>query len=78
MERAEPSIPCVDYWPPETLTSDKLYAYAQIIAEKQITRPRVLYCKSTRSTTVEYLAAVPHEWILEELSKRVTSAGAAE
>ena len=35
MERAEPSIPCVDYWPPETLTSDKLHAYAQTKEERR-------------------------------------------
>jgi len=70
MERAEPEILCIDYWPPEQLTPAKLRAYQALIRERQITKPRVIYCRSARSTTVEYLTAIPHEWVLQELAQR--------
>ena len=60
---------CRDTWkrhiPPE-----KLAAYKQLIEEQQIRKHHVIYDRNTGSTTVEYYAIAPHEWILEELKKR--------
>ena len=60
---------CRDTWkrhiPPE-----KLAAYKQLIEEQQIRKHHVIYDRNTGSTTVEYYAIAPHEWILEELKRR--------
>ena len=49
---------------------EKLSAYRQMIDEGQITKHHVIYNRRTGSTTVEYYAIAPHEWILEELRRR--------
>lgn len=69
MEKVKPFIKCVDYWP-NHIPEDKLAAYKALIDEKQIQKHHVIYDRSTGSTTVEYYAIAPHEWILEELKKK--------
>jgi hypothetical protein len=32
----------------------------------------VIYNRRTGSTTVEYFAIMPHEWVLDELKRRTT------
>lgn len=69
MTEVKPFIKCVDFWP-EEIPPEKLAAYKQMIKEGQIRKHHVLYNQRTGSTTVEYYATIPHEWIREELAKR--------
>ena len=69
MTQIKPFIKCVDYWPAQ-IPEEKLEAYRQLIEEKQIQKHHVIYDRKTGSTTVEYYAIAPHEWILEELRRR--------
>ena len=69
MTQVKPFIKCVDFWP-DRIPKDKLEAYRQLIAEEQIRKHEVVYNRETGSVTVEYYSTVPHEWILEELSRR--------
>lgn len=61
-----PFIKCVDYWP-EHIPPEKMAAYKQLIEEGQIRKHHVIYNREAGSTTVEYYAIAPHEWILEEM-----------
>ena len=70
MDKVKPFIKCVDYWP-EQIPPKKLEAYKQLTEEQQIRKHHVIYDRNTSSTTVEYYAIAPHEWILEEMKKRV-------
>ena len=69
MTQVKPFIKCIDYWP-EQIPPEKLEAYRQLIEEQQIRKHHVIYDRKTGSTTVEYYAIAPHEWILEELRRR--------
>ena len=69
MEQIKPFIKCVDYWP-EQIPPEKLEAYRQLIEEQQIRKHHVIYNRTAGSTTVEYYAIAPHEWILNELRRR--------
>ena len=69
MKKIKPFVKCVDFWPVE-IPTNKLAAYKQLIAEGQILNHHVIYNRRTGSTTVEYYANQPHEWIREELAKR--------
>lgn len=69
MTQIKPFVKCVDYWP-EHIPDEKLAAYKQLIDEGQIQKHHVIYDRKTGSTTVEYYAIAPHEWILEELRRR--------
>ena len=60
---------CKDTWT-RLIPPEKLDAYKQMVEEKQIRMHRVIYDRTTGSTTVEYYAIAPHEWILEELKRR--------
>lgn len=70
MTEVKPFIKCVDYWP-AGIPDNKLGAYRQLIDEGQIRKHTVLVNKQTHATTVEYYAIMPHEWVREELAKRV-------
>ena len=69
MTEVKPFIKCVDYWPCH-IPPEKLAAYKQLIEEGQIRKHHVIVNRGAGSTTVEYYATIPHEWILEELAKR--------
>ena len=69
MSEIKPFIKCIDYWP-EKIPPEKLEAYRQMIKEGQIRKHTVIYDRTAGSTTVEYYANAPHEWIREELKKR--------
>lgn len=66
----KPFIKCVDFWPVQ-IPPEKLAAYKSLIEEGQIRKHHVIYNRRTGSTTVEYYAIMPHEWVREELMKRV-------
>ena len=70
MTEIKPFIKCVDFWP-SGIPPEKLAAYKQMIDEGQIIKHHVLVNKRTHATTVEYFANMPHEWVLEELARRV-------
>lgn len=69
MTTVSPFIKCVDYWPGQ-IPPEKLEAYRQLIEEQQIRKHHVIYNRTAGSTTVEYYAIAPHEWILNELRRR--------
>ena len=69
MTKIKPFIKCVDYWAGQ-IPPEKLEAYRQLIEEKQIRKHHVIHDRDAGSTTVEYYAIAPHEWILDELKKR--------
>ena len=69
MEKTEPFVKCVDFWPGK-IPPEKLNAYKELIAEGQIRKQHVIYDRKRGSTTVEYYSIAPHEWILEEMRKR--------
>ena len=69
MTQVKPFIKCVDYWPGQ-IPPEKLKIYKQFLKEGQITKPLVLYNRTTGSTAVKYEAIAPHEWILEEMKRR--------
>ena len=71
MEKIKPLIRCVDFWPGQ-IPPEKLKIYKQLITENQITKPHVIYSQRTGSTSVEYLAIAPHEWILSEMKRRIS------
>ncbi len=70
MTEIKPFIKCVDFWP-SGIPPEKLAAYKQMIDEGQIIKHHVLVNKRTHATTVEYFANMPHEWVREELARRV-------
>ena len=70
MTEVKPFIKCVDYWP-GPIPPEKLAAYKQMIEEGQIRNHHVLVNRQTNATTVEYYANMPHEWVREELAKRI-------
>lgn len=74
MTEVKPFIKCVDYWPGQ-IPENKLAAYKQLIAEGQIRNHQVIYNRRTGSTTVEYYATAPQEWIHDELRKRSEAMG---
>ena len=69
MTEVKPFIKCVDFWP-ERIPPGKLAAYKALIEEGQIRKHHVIYNRRTGSTTVEYYAIAPHEWVREELKRR--------
>ena len=71
MTEVKPFIKCVDYWPNHILPA-KLEAYRQLIDEGQILKHHVIYNQETGSTTVEYYAIMPHEWVREEMKRRTS------
>ena len=70
MEKIKPFIKCIDFWPMQ-IPPEKLNAYKQMIADGQIRNHHVIVNQRTGSTTVEYYAIMPHEWVREELAKRI-------
>jgi len=69
VDKVKPFIKCVDFWP-EQIPPEKLAAYKQLIDEGQILKHHVIFNGRIGSTSVEYYAIAPHEWILEELKRR--------
>ena len=70
MHTIGPFIRCVDYWP-EGIPARKLEIYKEFIAEGQIMKHHVIVNRRTHATTVEYYAIAPHEWIRQEMAKRL-------
>ena len=66
----KPFIKCIDFWPGH-IPPEKLAVYKQLIAEGQIRKHHVIVNQRDGSTTIEYYAIMPHEWVLDELAKRV-------
>ena len=70
MIQVKPFIKCVDFWS-DGIPDKKLQIYKDMIAEGQIRKHHVLVNKRTHATTVEYYAIAPHEWILQEMARRL-------
>jgi len=69
MTEIKPCIKCVDYWP-INIPDNILNAYRQLIEEGQIRKHTVIYERTSGSTTIEYYAIAPQEWIHDELRRR--------
>ena len=63
---------CKDTWH-RHIPPDKLSAYKQLLSEKIITDPYVVFVRSTNTTIVEYESQLAHEWILEEMKRRCSA-----
>ena len=70
MTEVKPSIKCIDFWP-DGIPERKLQIYKDMIAEGQIRKHYVVVNQRTNATTVEYYAIAPHEWIRQEMAKRL-------
>ena len=70
MTEIKPFIKCIDFWP-DGIPERKLQIYKDMIAEGQIRNHHVIVNQKTNATTVEYYAIAPHEWIRQEMSKRL-------
>ena len=71
MSEVKPFLKCVDFWS-DGIPDRKLAIYKQLIAEGQIMKHHALVNKRTNATTVEYYAIAPHEWILQEMARRLS------
>ena len=65
-----PSIRCLDAWPPNACTGTVMAAYRRIEQEGGLRILRVEKHPNTGRTLVDYLSAIPHEWMLEQLGRR--------
>lgn len=65
-----PNIRCLDVWPPNACTGAAMAAYRQMEQEGSLRLLRVERHPSTGRTLVDYLSAIPHEWMLEQLGRR--------
>lgn len=65
-----PGIQCLDVWPPNTCTGAIMAAYRQMELEGGLRLLRVERHPNTGRTLIGYTSAIPHEWMLEQLSKR--------
>lgn len=70
MTEVKPFIRCIDFWP-DGIPERKLQIYKDMIAEGQIRNHHVIVNQKTNATTVEYYAIAPHEWIRQEMAKRL-------
>ena len=70
MEKIKPFIKCIDFWP-DGIPDRKLQIYKDMIAEGQIRNHHVIVNQKTNATTVEYYAIAPHEWIRQEMARRL-------
>ena len=65
-----PGIRCLDAWPPNACTGAAMAAYRQMEREDGLRLLRVERHPNTGRTLVDYLSAIPHEWMLEQLGRR--------
>ena len=70
MTEIKPFIKCIDFWP-DGIPDRKLQIYKDMSAEGQIRNHHVIVNQKTNATTVEYYAIAPHEWIRQEMAKRL-------
>ena len=70
MTEIKPFIRCIDFWL-DGIPDRKLQIYKDMIAEGQIRNHHVIVNQKTNATTVEYYAIAPHEWIRQEMAKRL-------
>lgn len=65
-----PCIRCLDAWPPNACTGAAMAAYRRMEQEGSLRLLRVERHPNTGRTLVDYLSAIPHEWVLEQLGRR--------
>lgn len=70
MTEIKPFIRCIDFWP-DGIPERKMQIYKDMIAEGQIRNHHVIVNQKTNATTVEYYAIAPHEWIRQEMARRL-------
>lgn len=67
----EPILPYADVWWRNDLDQTRMDAYSQLEKEGQMKIDKITFNKEENMVVVEYRTTIPHEWILEELKKRV-------
>ena len=67
----EPILPYADVWWRNDLDQTRMDAYTQLEKEGQLKIEKITFNKEQAMVVVEYRTTIPHEWILEELKKRV-------
>ena len=71
-----PMLPYADVWRRESLDSARMNAYRTLEAEGQLRLGKITYNRSEGLVVIEYQTTIPHEWVLQELKKRVAVADA--
>jgi len=77
MEEVKPFVKCVDLWPGR-IPEAQLAAYREMIEEGQIRKHCVIYSRLSGRTMIEYYAIAPHEWILQEMKRKVREKNGSE
>jgi len=67
--KVTPYIPCVDIWPPETITEASIHAYKRLEKRGEIKIQSIPVNRRTGVVTVRYLADCPQQWIIARLKK---------
>lgn len=62
-------IPCCDVWSWGTLLKNKMQAYKLLEAKGRVARLTITFDKLSKKTVIEYMASLPHEWILQDLKQ---------
>jgi len=60
-----------DVWKRSAFDQPRMQAYKQLESENQIQIMKVTFSKATQMVVIEYKANMPHEWVIDELKKRV-------
>lgn len=67
----KPFIFYADVWKRNMLNHSKMQAYKQMELEEQIQVIKITFSRTAQLVVIEYKTTMPHEWVLEELKKRV-------
>ena len=73
-EIVKPIMFFADVWPRDSMDQTRMQAYKQLESENQIRVTKVTYNKPTELLVIEYKSTIPHEWVIDELKKRVSPA----
>ena len=69
--KVKPFMFYADVWRREKFDKNRMAAYKVMENEKQIEVLKITYSKADGMVVIEYRSAMPHEWVIEELKKRL-------
>jgi hypothetical protein len=67
----KPDMFYADVWPRQSLDKERMQAYKEMELEGQIQILKITYSKQNQIVVIEYRSAIPHEWVLDDLRKRI-------
>ena len=67
----KPFLFYADVWNRERLDQTRMNAYKEMESENQIQILKVMFSKKDQIVVIEYKSTMPHEWVLDDLKKRV-------